>query len=113
MSESTPVNIRVPIKGQLLIKLDGFTALHEVGTFEKELNVAFSTAGGNIGFTFDKEFWAATIEDKGGRSTDPQPNAGLSTYSIILKVLEDNCVPRSAQMAEALLNTLGNEGRLA
>lgn len=111
---NTPLNIRVPIKGQLLIKLDGFDALHEVGAFTKDINVTLSTEGGNVDFRFDQRFWEETVKDRGVEPPTPQtPNWDKSTYDIVLKVLRENALKPPEVLAEAVLNTLNREGRLS
>jgi hypothetical protein len=88
MPEQRPLTIRVPIQGKLLVKLDGFEALHEVGAFTKELNVSLSTDGGNVDFRFDEDFWAATIKDRGVEP--PTPQAPLLDTTAILQLLEEH-----------------------
>jgi hypothetical protein len=85
---NTPLTIRVPINGKLLIKLDGFDALHEVGAFTKELDVSVSTTGGNVDFHFDKKFWAETVESRGVEP--PTPQAPLLDTTAILQLLENH-----------------------
>jgi hypothetical protein len=118
MPEQRPLTIRIPIKGKLLIKLDGFGALHEVGTFTKELNVSLSTAGGNVDFQFDEDFWAATIKDRGVEPPTPQ-DVALDTTAI-LQVLEthvqsvrnNRCECGWRPTNESIINPAGAQHRL-
>lgn len=112
MAKHNPLTVNVPIRGKLLIRLDGTEALHEVGDFSQDVSVAFMPGPGEVSFQFDEKFWEANVNGKGGRTTDPLPDPGQSTFQIVLKVLEDSGVKVPAALAEALLNTLHQEGRL-
>ena len=114
---NTPLTIRVPIRGKLLIKLDGFDALHEVGDFTKELDVSISMAGGNVDFHFDPKFWTETIRDKGVGAATPTPSdapADEEAVDAIEALLKEQRVmgPEPYHLASMIYYRLRKEGKL-
>lgn len=112
MAAQYPLTVHVPIRGKLLIRLDGTEVLHEVGDFSQDIPLAFTPGPGEVSFQFEEKFWEGAVKNRkeGGRSSDPL--VVRSTFEIILGVLEGSGVKAPAPLAEALLNTLNNEGRL-
>lgn len=107
------LSIRVPINGKLLIKLDGFDTLHEVGAFTKELDVALSIVGGNVDFKFDERFFQESIEANRGVAAPTPQAAGQAAASIVQKVLlEAHNLRDHGLLASNIISALDEAGLL-
>jgi hypothetical protein len=114
MPERYPLTVHVPIRGKLLLRIDGTEALHEVGAFQQDVSVAFTPGPGEVSFQFDEEFFEGAVKPRGvGAPTPLSPDWDKSTYDIVLKVLKENALKPPEVLAEAVLNTLNREGRLS
>lgn len=111
MTQSQPLTIRVPIRGKLFLRIDGTNSEHEVGSFEKTMDVSFGVAGGNVSFQFDQTFWEETIKPGVEAPTPQHPE--MSTYEIVLKELQDGGVKLPEQLAGKICHALSHEGRLS
>jgi len=89
MAASVPLTVHVPIKGKLLIRLDGTETLHEVGDFSQDVPVVFTPGPGEVSFQFEEKFWEGAV--KRGRESDPRiPHPNLSTATIIEEAIVEN-----------------------
>lgn len=116
-TERDPLTIHVPIRGKLLIQLDGTDVLHEVGDFSQDVSVAFTPGPGEVSFQFDPKFWEGAVKPEGGRTSDPSgklmEHPNKSTYRLVLDVLVAGGVKLPEPLAESICDTLGREGRLS
>jgi hypothetical protein len=114
MVQRQPLTVHVPIRGKLLLRIDGTDALHEVGAFEQDVNISFSPGPGEVSFMFDEKFFEGAVKPRGvGGPTPLSPDWDKSTYDIVLKVLRENALKPPEVLAETVLNTLNREGRLS
>lgn len=114
MPERYPLTVHVPIRGKLLLRIDGVSGEHEVGEFSQTIPVAFTPGPGEASFQFDPGFWDGAVKDRGVEPPTPQgPGWDKSTYDIVLKVLREDALKPPEVLAEAVLNTLYREGRLS
>jgi len=105
----TPLTIRVPIRGKLLVQLDGTDTPHEVGAFTNEVEVAFQPGPGNIEFRFDEKFWEANVKSK---PKGPAPRAAASVVQDVLSTWQE--IPSSAevQLSTEIVEALEKAGFL-
>jgi hypothetical protein len=112
--ENTDLTMHVPVSGEVLLRVNGVEGVHTMGAFETQVPVTLAVSAGRIGFDWTPKVWEEAINTRGvGTPTPLRQNPNLSTYSIILKVLEDGGVKLPEPLAEKLCETLGNEGRLS
>lgn len=111
MVQRHPLTVHVPIRGKVLVRLDGTEVLHEVGEFSQQVPVVFAADAGEVSFQFQEKFWEGAV--KGGRTPDPLPNPGQSTGSLVLGVLNNYQVPFPDGIAVAICERLEKEGRLS
>ena len=115
MPETYPLTVHVPIRGKLLIQLDGTDALHEVGTFEQNVDVVFQPGPGNVEFSFDKKFWEGAIESrKGVEPPTPATEADEQIIGIIEEAVKEQRVfgPEPRYLAGFIYARLSREGVL-
>jgi hypothetical protein len=83
-----PLTVHVPIRGKLLLRIDGTDGLHEVGSFSQDVSVAFQPGPGEVSFSFDEKFWRENIEPKGVGTATPL-RAALPVIQEVLAVHEE------------------------
>lgn len=115
MVQRHPLTVHVPIRGKVLVRLDGTEVLHEVGEFSQQVPVVFAPGPGEVSFQFEEKFWEGAVKNQkaGGRKSDPLPNPGQSTGSLVLGVLNNYQVPFPDGIAVAICERLEKEGRLS
>jgi hypothetical protein len=113
MPERYPLTVNVPIRGKLLLRIDGTDALHEVGDFTQDVAVAFQPGPGEVSFQFEEKFWEGAVKNRGVEAPTPLPDQDKSTYQLVLKELEDGGVRLAEQLADKICDTLSHAGRLS
>jgi hypothetical protein len=78
MPERYPLTVHVPIKGKLLLRIDGTEALHEVGAFQQDVSVAFTPGPGEVSFQFEEKFWEGAVKDRGVEPPTPTSKPSAS-----------------------------------
>lgn len=112
MPERYPLTVHVPIRGKLLLRIDGAEVLHEVGNFSQDVPVVFTADAGEVSFQFDPKFWEGAVKPKGGRNPDPLPVPRQSTHDIVLEMLDVALAAFPDDLASRIVERLGREGRL-
>lgn len=115
MANPQALTIHVPIHGEVLVRFGGSEDLHPMGTFEQSVPVVLDPGNGTVLFNWTPEV-RDHIRDR-NRVGEPTPllqHPDKSTYDLLYELLlKEPGLERPEVLAEKILNTLGNEGRIS
>lgn len=112
---NTPLTVNVPIRGVVLLRIDGVEGYHEVGEFTQDIPIEFSAQHGAVGFQFTDKMWREAIQARGVEGPTPQGDsvwakARAATLEILANTGELN--QSDADLAEAIVANLSAQGCL-
>lgn len=119
---NTPLNVNIPVRGTVLVRIDGIEGYHEVGEFVQEIPIRFSAQHGEVAFQFTdkmhreavgKSVWAGPVEGVDG-PTPQEDSVWAKARAATLGVLTSAGGHQSnADLAEAIVAALAKDGLLA
>lgn len=117
-----PLTVRIPVRGEVLVRIDGIPDYHKVGDFEQSIPIQFTTDGiiGATIFKFTEKMMEEAIgpkirEEGVGTPTPQPPSKWEVAVDAIVEMLEkdlDLDKRRGQSIAEGIAANLNAHGCL-